>query len=277
VPFSRGDQAHFGPVFGPFHRLWLLEFERALRATDSRIEGLPYWDFGRENSSNFQAIFSDDYFGSLTGDAPDFVIKDGKFAYWGIKKESERNASVFKGVMNIYGYMRHPLSVNKAPFLTRRGGIFCGSPFTSFGDVNMWSGCLSVGDNIADWASCVDSFLHGPAHVAISGSWRREGQTFDAPNCSQWFGYISPPGAFTPMGTFISAFGLGCFDCAQKCSIGEDCFCRPRQKLCGPLWTGLRSGNKSRDLAANVELVDPDFIQILGDLGDPVASPNDPM
>lgn len=35
-----GDQAHFGPIFGVFHRAWLLEFENSLIAINKNITGL---------------------------------------------------------------------------------------------------------------------------------------------------------------------------------------------------------------------------------------------
>lgn len=35
-----GDQAHFGPIFGVFHRAWLLEFENSLLAINKNISGL---------------------------------------------------------------------------------------------------------------------------------------------------------------------------------------------------------------------------------------------
>eukprot|EP00122_Pirum_gemmata_P014999 Pgem_evm1s14008 len=39
-----GDQAHFGPCFMTFHRVFLLEFETALLSIAKRLTGLPYWD-----------------------------------------------------------------------------------------------------------------------------------------------------------------------------------------------------------------------------------------
>ena len=37
---KRGDQAHFGPIFGVYHRAWLLEFENSLLAINPNISGL---------------------------------------------------------------------------------------------------------------------------------------------------------------------------------------------------------------------------------------------
>ena len=55
-----GDQAHFGPVLGIFHRAWLLELENSLLAIDHEIEALPYWDYRRDIpplQGRFKSIF----------------------------------------------------------------------------------------------------------------------------------------------------------------------------------------------------------------------------
>ena len=195
--------------------------------------------------------------------------------------------------------MRHPLSVNNCPYVTRNGGTICGYKL-GLGDSSMWDMCLQVGDNIMSWSSCVDSRIHGPAHTFIAGSWRRDGQIFDSPNCAQWFGFIGAPQSSTvstgtnakttvinalyPSGTFISPVALDCFSC-PKCDATmnpNQCMCVP-QPLCGPLWTKLRIGSSLRagsrwiDTSSMTPLAPADGIQILGDLGDPSGSANDPM
>ena len=83
----RGDQAHLAPIFGLFHRAWLLEFENSLLSIDEGIESLPYWDFMKENLTLGEpppsdSAFSVTYFGAYVGQLPDYVITDGSFAYW---------------------------------------------------------------------------------------------------------------------------------------------------------------------------------------------------
>ena len=147
------------------------------------------------------------------------------------------------------------------------------------------------------WTSCIDSKVHGPAHSSIAGSWRRDGQNFDSPNCVQWYGFIGAPQsprvssfATTVLdevyryGTFVSPISLNCFSCptCDKSRNSNDCMCTPRPS-CGPLWTRLRVGTTLRkgsrfiDTSDMSPLVSSSEIQILGDLGDPAGSPNDPM
>lgn len=291
-----GDQAHFGAIFPIFHRAWLLELENSLRAIDSKIEALPYWDLNRDLSplrGQYKSIFSNDYMGSLIGQAPDYAIMDGKFAKWKISTNSKR------ALQNAFGYLRHPLSPNKCPYVTRNGGTICGTQF-GLGDSSMWNTCFQVGDNIMSWSSCVDSRIHGPAHTFIAGSWRRDGQQVDSRNCAQWFGFIGAPSTSkVPVGTnfktitmnelyrfgsFISPVGLGCFSCPRcdKSRNPNDCMCKP-QPFCGPLWTKLRVATSLRpdsrfiDTSSMSELAPASGIQILGDLGDPSGSANDPL
>ena len=204
---------------------------------------------------------------------------------------------------NPYDYMRHPLSPNKSLYLTRNGGSTCG--FTlGLGDPNKWNECLNVGEHISQWTPCVDSNIHGRAHSSISGSWRREGQDHDSPFCAQWYGYIAPPtpsslinqntDPYYQCGTFISPYSMGCFDCPiSDDSQGSDtCMCSPANKNlhCGPLWTNLLRGNDTITQGTFLRkgtvqpstknaatLSDLAGIQILGDIGDPAASPNDPL
>lgn len=293
-----GDQAHFGPVLGIFHRAWLLQLENSLLAIDHRIEALPYWDYRRDIpplQGKFKSIFDNEYMGAFVGQYPDFAVIDGKFARWKISTDSASHGK--HNWKNAFGLLRNPISPNKSPYVTRRGGSVCGYQF-GIGDVNSWNQCLAVGDNIMYWTSCVDSKVHGPAHTSIAGSWRREGQTFDSPDCLQWYGFIGAPpsskvannfvtGAMNEVyryGTFVSPIALNCFSCptCDKSRNLNDCMCIPRPS-CGPLWTKLRVGDNLRkgsrfiDTSAMSPLAPSRVIQVLGDMGDPAGSPNDPM
>jgi Common central domain of tyrosinase len=290
----RGDQAHFGLTLGVFHRCWLLAVERSLMAINPNIKALPYWDYTRDTgllNRSYTSIFSPQYFGSYVGQGADYEVLDGKFAKWPVSKNSKHRWR------NPFGYLRHPVSVNKAPYVTRNGGSVCGYPM-NLGDPTMWEQCLRVGDSISDWSLCVDSKVHGPAHSSIAGTWRKDGQDYDSPNCAQWYGFINAPStaiwnsnlragisntAF-PYGTFISPYALGCFSCptCKQSDNPSDCMCSSASS-CGPLWTKLRFGNTLRqgsrfiDTSKMSRLAPPADIQIIGDLGDPAGSPNDPM
>lgn len=87
----RCDQGHYGPIFGIFHRAFLLQFENSLLSIDPIIGALPYWNMAldsstgkyRHDSQNY--IFSDNFFGSFRGDVRDnFAVTNGKFAKWPI-------------------------------------------------------------------------------------------------------------------------------------------------------------------------------------------------
>ena len=292
----RGDQAHFGPVLGPFHRAWLLELENSLLSIDARIEALPYWDYTRDVaplSSRYTSIFNDKYFGSYTGQAPDYSVLDGRFARWPISRNGPSHGK--HNWRNPYGFLRNPISINKSPYVTRNGGSVCGYPM-AIGDPTMWDHCLKVGDSILDWAACVDSKVHGRAHSSIAGSWRRDGQSVDAANCAQWYGVIDPPSSAVwnynlrggnspyPLGTFVSPYALGCFSC-PTCELSvnpNSCMC-DYATSCGPLWSKLRmsstlrTGSRFIDTSLMSPLAPASVIGILGDIGDPAGSPNDPM
>jgi tyrosinase len=68
--------SHGGPAFLPWHREFLLEFERQLQTVKPNVT-IPYWDFTRDNSPN-SPIFSANFMGG-NGD-PDFhFVRDGPF------------------------------------------------------------------------------------------------------------------------------------------------------------------------------------------------------
>lgn len=46
---SRPRPAHMTPSFFPWHRRYLLEFEKALQAVDPGVS-IPYWDWTRDNT-----------------------------------------------------------------------------------------------------------------------------------------------------------------------------------------------------------------------------------
>ncbi len=169
---NRGDQAHFSPVFSLFHRAWLLELENSIIAVDNNINGLPYWDF-TANLVCKKSVFTPEYFGQFANDPPDYIIEDGKFAFWKIKRLSRRENHSNVGALSIEdsvndssynlsnscGLMRHPLSKNYSPFATRRGGIMCGSKNANrnMNAVSQsWNSCLKA-KTVLQWFVCVAS------------------------------------------------------------------------------------------------------------------------
>ncbi|MFF2651149.1 tyrosinase family protein [Streptomyces sp. NPDC058045] len=70
--------AHMTPSFLPWHRLFLLDFERALRAVDSSVT-VPYWDWTAERSAS-AVPWSKDLLGG-NGRAGDRRVTTGPFAH----------------------------------------------------------------------------------------------------------------------------------------------------------------------------------------------------
>jgi tyrosinase len=75
---SRPRPAHMTPSFFPWHRRYLLEFEKALRAVDSRVS-IPYWDWTRDNTAG-ASLWADDFLGG-NGRPGDRQVMTGPFAY----------------------------------------------------------------------------------------------------------------------------------------------------------------------------------------------------
>ncbi|MFF9869273.1 tyrosinase family protein [Streptomyces sp. NPDC013953] len=70
--------AHMAPSFLPWHRQYLLEFERALREVDPRVT-VPYWDWTRDNTPA-ASLWSEDFMGG-NGRRRDQQVMTGPFAY----------------------------------------------------------------------------------------------------------------------------------------------------------------------------------------------------
>ncbi|WP_327232837.1 tyrosinase family protein [Streptomyces sp. NBC_01317] len=77
---------HMAPSFLPWHRRYLLDFERALRTIDATVT-IPYWDWTTDNTPA-AALWREDFLGG-TGRERDQQVMTGPFAYsagnWSIK------------------------------------------------------------------------------------------------------------------------------------------------------------------------------------------------
>jgi len=61
---ASGDNAHRGPAFLPWHREYLIQFEKALNATNPNAEiTIPYWKWDSGVSTDTTNIFVDDFMG----------------------------------------------------------------------------------------------------------------------------------------------------------------------------------------------------------------------
>ena len=278
----KGDMAHFVPSFPFFHRFWILEVEMSLLSIDSRIEALPFWDPNRKES-----VFTEKYMGSAVGDSEQgYIVTDGKFKYWPIQRDKSDSNHAYT---NAFHFLRSPLSVNNAPYLTRNAGSMCGRTMrlTTKKDFKR---CATLDEkDIHVWMNCADDTLHGAPHVAIGGSWRRQAQERrsdyeDSRLCTQWYSFLGSPfsddddelQSITPLGNYIHPYSAGCFQ-VQTCKLSQrpdDCMPQiiANKRLCGPLWSNLPDEDWSK-----VKLVAAKHIHNIGDFSCSVASPNDPL
>ena len=74
IPLSPGNAAHSGPIFLPWHRMYLIRFEEELqRVLNNPNFGLPYWDWAQDGeirpvSNQFQtSLWSDSALGDARG------------------------------------------------------------------------------------------------------------------------------------------------------------------------------------------------------------------
>ncbi|MFI6687274.1 tyrosinase family protein [Streptomyces sp. NPDC050485] len=70
--------AHMTPSFLPWHRQFLLQFERSLQQINPRVT-VPYWDWTRDNSPA-SYLWADDFMGG-NGRRGDLQVMTGPFAY----------------------------------------------------------------------------------------------------------------------------------------------------------------------------------------------------
>ncbi|MEU5436025.1 tyrosinase family protein [Streptomyces sp. NPDC020719] len=70
--------AHMAPSFLPWHRRFLLDFERELRKINPRVT-VPYWDWTRDNTPA-SSLWGEDFMGG-NGRREDLQVMTGPFAY----------------------------------------------------------------------------------------------------------------------------------------------------------------------------------------------------
>ncbi len=97
---------HGGPMFLPWHRIFLLRFEDALREVSGKPITVPYWDWADPASTH--AVFADDFMGGDGDPNEGFAVTSGPFR---------------KGAWTLNV---HPLGVqytaSASPHITRRFG-----------------------------------------------------------------------------------------------------------------------------------------------------------
>jgi tyrosinase len=86
-PPVRRNSAHRGPVFLPWHRYYLRDFELALQAAAPATGiTLPYWDWAADAEEHADPktalLWTDKYIGGDGSEPPDYRVTNGPFAGW---------------------------------------------------------------------------------------------------------------------------------------------------------------------------------------------------
>ena len=119
-PLMRDVQlGHGGPIFLPWHRQYVLLFERALREVSGKNISVPYWNW--TDPASTRAVFSDDFMGG-DGDPNDgYAVKTGPF------RKGRWQLNVQPAGLE--------WSASATPYLTRHFGGWPNSPLPAPADV----------------------------------------------------------------------------------------------------------------------------------------------
>ncbi|KXN69353.1 Di-copper centre-containing protein, partial [Conidiobolus coronatus NRRL 28638] len=79
--FVSDKYAHFQPIFLPFHRLLLREFEKEIQKYYPKLY-LPYWNWGIDSQSPEKSVvLTNYYFGGNGNSKEGFILDEGHFAW----------------------------------------------------------------------------------------------------------------------------------------------------------------------------------------------------
>ncbi len=84
------QHGHNGPAFFPWHREFILRFERALQAVDSSVN-LPYWDWTVDNLNSAgteSLLWRNDFMGGPGNPGNNFRVTTGPFAGWNLRRNN---------------------------------------------------------------------------------------------------------------------------------------------------------------------------------------------
>ncbi|WP_328312203.1 tyrosinase family protein [Streptomyces sp. NBC_00442] len=156
--------AHMAPSFLPWHRRFLLEFERALQKVNPRVT-VPYWDWTRDNSPA-SSVWADDFMGG-NGRRGDLQVMTGPFAYAHGNWEVTVNVTEERFLTRDMGRPRDPIKLPTAADVSRA----LADPVY---DVSPWNSTSGSGfrNKIEGWTTAPGNArfrTHNQVHRWISG------------------------------------------------------------------------------------------------------------
>ncbi|WP_405562023.1 tyrosinase family protein [Streptomyces sp. NBC_01180] len=168
---SRGKRvAHMAPTFFPWHRRFVLEFERALQTVDPGVT-VPYWDWTVDNTPA-AGLWGDDFLGG-NGRSSDQQVMTGPFAYREGNWEVSVGVTENRFLTRDFGRPARPVSLPSRADLARamREPLYDAAPWDSTvpnGFRNTFEG-WSVGDGPA-WRNhnLVHRWVGGAMNTATS-------------------------------------------------------------------------------------------------------------
>lgn len=119
--------AHFGPQFLPWHRLFLLELEGALRSVDPSVT-LPYWDWSLDSATPATSpVWGTTYLG---GSRPGACIPDGPFR--GLRGRLPVDHCISRGFTSGTPGGMAGMTFEEPPVLAAL--VAAGTPYSTFAD-----------------------------------------------------------------------------------------------------------------------------------------------
>jgi tyrosinase len=168
------NAAHSGPVFLPWHRKLLLEFEAELQKLDKTVT-VPYWNWAataRLSNPRSAPIFGADFMGG-DGTGPFNVVENGPFAgaahNWPIAKELDPD-EFGAALVRQFGVLTTSLPTDEHVHFAMRELFYDVPPLSassSIGLRNRLEGWLNKRSDYRYWTD--GSQMHNRVHVWVGG------------------------------------------------------------------------------------------------------------
>jgi tyrosinase len=186
-----GNQAHGGPAYMPWHRAFILRFERELQAIDPSVS-LPYWRFDQPAPN----VFHEDFMG--ISDQP---VPNQNFARFTVT-----NPLNTWTIESLSGIWRRPnyLPTSPAPVLDEVSTLALGATYASFRNMEFsphGPAHTSTGGSFGNWLFSVPTAVRDPLFFMLHGNvdhlwakWQWINNRFDPASADSYSAQGSNPG-----------------------------------------------------------------------------------